>query len=177
MADSYMLKVEKALCDHVEAFVSPAQDRPIDLTDSVFRARAYIGGRGSKEPIPMVSLLMAPEVEPETIEAGLGRKRTRDVLYFFQGWTEPGVESETDPAHELLAEVKKALSNLMFPETNDYYMLRAYHPNNRPMIQKLEVGMGLVRPPEDQVSPTAAYFWLPIRLGLIESPADPYELP
>ena len=176
MADSYILQVEKALTDHILNTIEG-----YDLTDAVWRARGRVGGRGSHEPLPAVSLIQAPEVEPETIEVGRGAVRMRQVLYFIQGWTDIGddFDNQTDSAHNLMAAVKKSLAPIMTPPTksNEFYHLRNYNPNGNDLIESLELGIGLVRPPDDEVSPTAAYFWLPIRLGLVESPADPYALP
>lgn len=176
MADSYILAVEKALTTHIEE-----QIQGYDLTEAVWRGRVYFGGRGSNEPLPAVSLLQAPEVEPETIEAGRGATRMRQVLYFIQGWESIGenINTQTDGAHNLMAAVKQTLAPIMQPPSrnNDFYHLRSYNPSGADLIESLELGMGLVRPPDEEISPNAAYFWLPIRLGLVESPADPYALP
>lgn len=175
MADSYILQVEKAVTSHILDTIEG-----YDLTNAVWRARGRIGGRGSNEPLPAVSLIQAPEVEPETIEAGRGEVRMRQVLYFIQGWADiQSHNNQTDEAHNLMAAVKKCLAPIMQPPTknNEFYHLRSYNPNGNDLIESLELGIGLVRPPDDEVSPNAAYFWLPIRLGLVESPADPYALP
>lgn len=176
MSDPYMLVVEKAITDHLETKMT--ENGVFDMTGAVYRGRGRIGGFQSREPLPMISLIMAPEVEPENIEAGMGRSRTRKVLYFIQGWAPLGdLKTETDEAHRLLAETKKALSSVLFPEENPYYMLRAYNPEGSNLLASLDLGLGIVRPPEDDVSPTVSYFWLPVMLGLIEDPADPYGLP
>lgn len=176
MSDSYMLIVEKALTEHLEAQITA--NGVYDMTNAVYRGRGRVGGFSSREPLPMLSLIMAPEVEPETIEAGMGRSRTRKVLYFIQGWAALGdVKQETDEAHRLLAETKKAMASILAPEEGPYYMLRDYSPEKSNLLSSLDMGLGVVRPPEEDVSPTASYFWLPILLGLIENPADPYGLP
>lgn len=174
MADSYILQVEKAVVKHIGDTIEG-----FDLSGAIWRGRVRIGGRGSNEPLPAISLLQAPEVEPETIEAGRGATRMREVLYFIQGWAEmPDIDNPTDQAHNLMAAVKKSLAPIMQPPVkNPFYMLKAYNDEGVQMIEKLELGIGLVRPPDDEVSPNAAYFWLPIRLGLVEDPADPYALP
>lgn len=176
MSDSYMLLVEKALTEHLETQITA--NGVFDLTQAVYRGRGRIGGYNSQEPLPMLSLIMAPEVEPETIEAGLGRSRTRKVLYFIQGWAERGdLRTETDEAHRLLAETKRALATVLGPEDGPYYMLRDYSPAKSNLLASFDMGLGIVRPPEEDVSPTVSYFWLPVLLGLIENPADPYGLP
>lgn len=172
MADSYLLTVEKALASHIEAEVSGA-GRPLDVTGAVFRGRASYG-RG--DPSPMISILQSPDIEVETNSAGTETLRKGSKLYLVQGWVEDDPRNPTDPAHEMLAEVKRAVAALMGDFDDPKYGLRQHSANNQPLVESIDVGVGLVRPP-DEVSPSQAYCWLPVRIGLVESIDDPYAIP
>ena len=171
MADSVILAAEKALTTHLETYLTPAEGSSFDMTDRVFRGRVRFGS----EPIPMLSLIQAPEIDIETLGAGQGIKRSEGKLYNIQGWVEDDVANPTDPAHALMAEVKKALSRIVDPDS-EQYMLKNQNPSGRGMFSELDVSMGLVRPPEQGIS-DKAYFWLPVRIGFVEILSDPYALP
>lgn len=173
MTDSYLLAVEKALAAHIESEITTAKGRPLDLTGRVFRGRANYG-RG--DPVPMVSLLQSTDIEVETDGAGNEALRKGSKMYLLQGWVEEDPKNPTDPAHELLAELKHAMALLMGDYEDPLFGLRAHHPENKPLVQDFDINMGLVRPP-DEVSPLHAYCWLPVRIGLVESLDAPYALP
>lgn len=163
MSDSYVLVVEKAICDHLES--------KLNLT--VYRGR----GRFGREPVPMVSLLQAAEVDESFSDAENAMRRKDDKLYLIQGWVSDDRENPTDPAHDLLAKTKQALSEIIDMDSPKY-LLKGYNSNNngRSLVGDLKISTGIVRPPEQGVSDTA-YFWLPIRVTLLENLADPYQLP
>lgn len=173
MSDSYLLAVEKALANHIETEISSDKGRPLDVTGAVFRGRASYG-RG--DPTPMVSLLQSPDIEVETNSAGSETLRKGSKLYLVQGWVDDDPQNPTDPAHELLAEIKRAIAMLMGDFDDSNYALRHHSAQDQPLVESVDVGVGLVRPPDD-VSPTQAYCWLPVRLGLVESIDDPYAIP
>lgn len=174
MSDSYILTVEKALTDVIAKTVTTVNGRPFDLTNLVFRGRQRYG---HNEPAPMVSILQAPNIDLENMNAGTGKLRKSDKTYLLQGWVQDDSDNPTDPAHELLAEVKRALSAILEMDGPDY-MLKSYNTQHDDvgLIHNIDISTGLVRPPEQNVS-DKAYFWLPITLELVEIITDPYKLP
>lgn len=172
MADSYILTVEKALVGIIETTVTIANGSPFDLTDLVFRGRLRYG---HNEPVPMVSLMQAPNIDIETVDVGKGRQRTTDKTFLIQGWVADDFNNPTDPAHELLAEVKQALGQIMDMDS-EHYMLQSYSNTGNGLISNISISSGLVRPPEASIS-DKAYFWLPVLVTLIENLSDPYSHP
>ncbi len=173
MSDSYLLRIEKALALHIATTVTPAKGRPFDLTGRVFRGRLRYG---RQDPIPMVSILQAPELDTETNAAGQSAFRVAEKTYLIQGWAEDDPVNPTDPAHALMAEVKRALGLLIADPESPAYLLRAYHPGADCRVAGMSVGIGLVRPPDEAGSPNA-YFWLPVAIQVVENLEDPYALP
>lgn len=169
MADSYILAVEKALAKLIETTITPDNDRPFDLTGLVFRGRLRYG---HNEPIPMVSILQAPNLDIETNDAGKGRQRTTEKTFLIQGWVADDFDNPTDPAHELLAEVKYALGQILDME-GEHFMLQSYSNSGEGLISNIRISSGLVRPPEATIS-DKAYFWLPILVTLVEDLSNPY---
>ncbi|MDA3808274.1 MAG: hypothetical protein PF440_10255 [Thiomicrorhabdus sp.] len=172
MADSYILTVEKALTTHIETEVAGG----LDLTGKVFRGRDRLG---RDEPLPMVTLLQAAEIDESFFPVGDGAERNDWKVYLIQGFTGRGpMNTPTDSVHPLLAEVKRILAPI-----NDFrsvhHGLKAYNISNptRGIIADIQISTGLVRPPDADLSPDSSYFWLPVRLNLVENLNDPYALP
>jgi len=67
-----------------------------------------------------------------------------------------------------LAEVKKALSDAMNPKSVNYRLGN--------LVDSVSVGVGLVRPPDQNVS-DKAMFWLTVSVKIIEDISDPYKAP
>jgi len=172
MADSYILTVEKAMADLIETTVTTGNGRPFDLTELVFRGRIRYG---HNEPIPMVSIMQAPNIDIETVDVGKGRQRATDKTFLIQGWVADDFDNPTDPAHELLAEVKRALGYILDMDS-EHYMLQSYSNSGNGLVSNIGISSGLVRPPEASIS-DKAYFWLPVLVTLVEDLADPYAHP
>lgn len=138
-----------------------------DLSGNVFRGRLYYG---DESPIPMVSILEVPIPldqipPPETSTAQSGQWEL-----IIQGFIDDDRENPTDPAHVLMADVKKRLaiertkSASLTPESGILGLGNA--------VINLHIGAGVVRPPDDVSS--KAYFWLTITLDLCEDMGEPY---
>jgi len=155
MADSYLLQVEKAIASLIQACIP---------TIPVYRGR----GRFGREPVPMVSVLMEPNLNDGDAAVCKGSQRTADITYMVNGWVEDDEDAPCDPAHELLAEVKKALSDAMNPKSVNYRLGK--------LVDSVSVGVGLVRPPDQNVS-DKAMFWLTVSVKIIEDISDPYKAP
>ena len=177
MDDSLRLTILKRLTEHLEYEVNTANGYKHTLKDKVFRGRMTFD---EHDPIPMVSILenLDPDRFPRRVgnNDGVGAGLQKDEwIILVQGWTVDDKKNPTDPAYELMADVKKALAKILQgpnPETGI-----GGHPNYH--LQDLISGMtmepGTVRPPMEQPS-TKAFFWMRIVLNVVEDITDPYKL-
>lgn len=165
MTDSIRLGVQKQLSAFIAAEVIPANGYAFDLTGAVFRGRVSFG---ANDPIPMVSILegMMPDANPLT--AGFDQDEQTDKWQLLvQGWVEDDDLNPTDPAHQLMASVKKALGK-MRRLSNNHLLLGTAFDN----VAEIIIGPGVVRPP-DNLSPKA-YFWQRITLTMVETVDSPF---
>lgn len=164
--DPYRLKVQKAISAALKE-ITPANGYLHDLSDAVFRGRNIFG---DNDPLPMVSVLEAP-IQPDAPrlpDGGAAQNATWELV--IQGFVEDDKFNPTDPAHRLLADVKKRLAM----EAKAYVPGTGYNTfGMKGKLGKLTIGTGVVRPPDEFSS--KAYFWLTINLGLIEDMDDPYS--
>jgi len=174
MADSYLMTVEKSLRQHL------VNTLPSETTvgEDVFIGRERFG---HGDPDTMISILQAPDLETMPDHAGTGNVRKENKLYFIQGWVynRSPIYDDQDPSlssHLLLAEVKKSLSMLM-DMNSSFFLMKNYNSGGNGLVSDIIVASGLVRPPDAQISPDASYFWLPVKLGILENIKDPYALP
>ena len=140
-----------------------------DLADRIFRGRIIFG---DSDPIPLVSILEAPlPDEPDLTPAGNGYW-AGPWRIMIQGWVDDDKTNPTDPAHYLLADVKKALAaerKKMIQPGRGNTMLGM--PG---CVTDLRIGACVVRPAEEQVN-EYANFLLSVTLEIAENMADPYE--
>lgn len=163
--DPYRLRVQKAISAALKE-ITPANGYVHDLSASVFRGRNIFG---ESDPLPMVSILEAP-IQPDAprLPDG-GTTQNAEWELVVQGFVEDDKFNPTDPAHRLLADVKKRLAL----EAKKYVPGEGYNMFGMAgKLTKLWIGPGVVRPP-DEIS-SKAYFWLTIRLGLVEDMEIPY---
>lgn len=139
-----------------------------NLVGAVFRGRAMFG---DSDPLPMLSVLEVPiplDQIPAPRDSGYSSGRWELMV---QGFVQDDRENPTDPAHILLADVKRALAlesrkaNYPGPDTQGILGLGR-------QVTAIFIGPGVVRPP-DELS-AKAYFWLTITLDLAEDLTDPY---
>jgi hypothetical protein len=122
----------------------------------------------------MISVLEDPRnVEQDAASNGSpASKGSWNLLV--QGFVEDDSDNPTDPAYQLLAEVKKALiaaREAGAPSVNssaNYLGLG----NKTPCVMDIRLGSGVVRP-ADEFS-AKAYFWLPVTLDLAEDHSQPF---
>ena len=149
--------------------ISKANGYSTDLGGNVFRGRVIFG---DNDPIPLVSILEAPlpdEPDP-TPPAGGAWKGTWRLM--IQGWVDDDKNHPTDPAHYLLADVKKALAEerkkMIRPgRGNDIFGMGG-------KVTDIRIGACVVRPAEEQVN-EYANFLLSVTLEIAENMADPYD--
>jgi hypothetical protein len=134
-----------------------------DMADRVFRGRLMFG---ESDPIPMISILEVP-IPPEQIrsptDAPVAAGRWELTV---QGWSNEDRENPTDPAHLLLADMRKRLA-LAKKQVTDGAAFGITE------ITNLDIGPGVVRPPDETSS--HAYCWLLLTITLSEDLANPYD--
>ena len=188
MADSKRLLALKRLTAHLESDVSIERGYKHDLAGKVFRGRAKYnheeeGGVG----VPLVALLESPDADrfplrpgwQDGIESATQRDRWTILV---QGWVADDKANPTDPAYELMADVKKSLARLLQDRVQQTRAGPQVNPNYDPerfmlggLITSLDIEPGTVRPPMEQVS-SNAFFWMRVVLGFTEDTNDPYNL-
>lgn len=165
MSDPFRIRVQKKLTEALESVTTTLD--ATSMTGKVFRGRAWFG---DKDPLPMISILEEP-IPPEGL-SGPAEDTGTSTPYtlIIQGFVKDDPDNPTDPAHFLLADVKKALAA---ERKNAGSAQGVFQFGTKyPMIQTLEIGSGVVRPP-DELS-AKAYFWLTLTLGLVEDDDDGY---
>jgi len=153
--------------------ITPANGYGFDLSgeQSVFRGRILLGAE--IKPLPVLSLLEA--ARPDAAAYFMGEwNDTRDEKWtiLIQGVIEDDPIKPTDSAYYLEAAVEKRLS--LISETTQHgtpvdevnFMLGG-------LINEMEIGPPVVRPPEDKISATA-FMFLPVRVGLARPIGNPY---
>ena len=162
MKDPFRLRVMKALTAALEE-IGPAAGYQFDLSGKVFRGRDIFG---DSDPLPMVSILEAIEEQAQITAPQAGPTSTGPWELLIQGFVEDDFQNPTDPAHRLMAEVKKRLVQERIRD-RQYNIL-----GMNGQVTDLKISHGVVRPP-DEVS-GKAYFWLRLTLVVVENLQDPY---
>jgi hypothetical protein len=163
----------QALTDHLRSEITIVNGYKHELTDAVFRGRLTFD---NDDPLPMVSILESPNPDRFPNRAGdqdgYGAVQKDLWTILVQGWAVDDKVNPTDPAYELMADVKKALAKLVAydPETGN-----GLHPNFSlgGLIVGMEYEGGTVRPPDDQSS--KAFFWMRVILKFVENVNDPFD--
>ena len=163
MADTKRLLLLKSLCNYLLTEIKTANRYNFDL------AAAYRGKKnfGKEVKLPAIAVLenFNPDRLPETIGGVVGTKHKYDQIYLINGWAEGGdVEQEEDSAHLLMGDVKQALGKLLVPRNQSGFF--------DGLANTLSIEPGVVRPPDEQSE--KAYFWMRIRLEVVEKVGDPY---
>ncbi len=172
--DSKRLATLKAITTFLETEVSVANGYEHDLAGNVFRGRMTFD---ETDPLPCVSLL--DNINPDRFpsRAGFDDGDTGDTtsrwVLLLQGWVKDDKRNPTDPAEQLMADVKKAIAKLDTdpnPMSNE-----AQHPDYllNGLIVGLEIEPGTVRPPDQHSA--KAYFWMRVILKFNENVRDPFD--
>lgn len=174
MADSKRLATLKALTSYLAGEITAANGYENTLTNAVFRGRAFFD---KTDPLPMVSILESPN--PDRFpQRGGDQDSSAPVMkdqwtLEVQGWCEDDKTHPTDPAYNLMADVKKALAKIGRVNGHGDGMYECYLLGG--LIAGIKWEAGTVRPPELQSS--QAYFWMRVILTFVEDINDPYRLP
>lgn len=166
MADSTRLKVLKALTHHLEQ-VTVADGYNYNLDSRVFRGRA---GYGGETEVPFVGLF---ELRPEEVIKA-GDTFSKDHWYVgVQGWVNADEDHPTDPAHQLMQDVKKRLARVIAANSpmnrNPDYMLP--DENGQPLLTDFEMDGGMTF--TDREDPSKAAFALRLTLTIAEDLENP----
>ena len=159
----FRLRVLDALTAALES-ITPANGYEHDLTGAVFRGRDVFD---ENDPLPMISIL-EPVQQAETQMGPDGTPASKGPWQLLiQGFVQDDRLHPTDPAHFLMADVKKALGEERL-RGRGFDIL-----GMEGKVTDLIIGQGIVRPPDDISG--KAYFWLFVYLNLAENVGSPYE--
>ncbi len=166
------LEIQYRLCAALRE-ITPANGYVMDMSGTgdanrVFRGRLLFG---DTDPIPMLSLNDVPIPLDQVPSPKDAAESSGQWELMIQGFVVDDRINPTDPAHLLLADVKKCLSRQKkkanWQKPQDGILGLGRH------ITGLYIGSGVVRPP-DEIS-AKAYFWLNMVLDLAEDLDDPYD--
>ncbi|MGH8074286.1 MAG: hypothetical protein ACREO4_09450 [Lysobacter sp.] len=166
MADTKRLLLLKAICDYLLSEITV--DNGYEFTLASVRRGKKNFGKELKLPAVAVLENFNPDRLPDEIGGVVGTKQKYDQIFLLNGWCDdtdlgPG-DQEGDAAHRLMGDVKKALGKLLVPRNQSGFF--------DGLATTLHIEPGVVRPPDEQSE--KAYFWLRIRLEVVEKVGDPY---
>ncbi len=184
---SKRLLTQRRLAEFLSAEVTPDNGYKHDLTGRVFRGRMFASNAdfadvGNKECISILENL-----DPDRYPARAGGEHdspttAEDWILLLQGWVPDDKANPTDPAYELMADVKRALAKLRqrprplsAEPANPWFHLPVEDGSSDALITGMAMEPGIVRPPIEQVS-ARAFFWMRVTLKFAEDPNDPYLL-
>jgi hypothetical protein len=148
--------------------ITIANGYKFDLADSVFRGRLIFG---DNDPVPLVAVNEAPLPESPTPARPASGTWEGPWELMIQGWVDDDNLNPTDPAHFLMADVRRALAK----ERRE--QLRPGRGNNMfgmgGRVIDFQIGASLVRPAEEHVN-ELANFILSVTLQIAEDMNDPY---
>lgn len=165
MADPFRLRVLKALTARIES-ISEADGFNFTLAGNVFRGRLMFSDQS--DPIPLVAINEAPLPDDPIATPASGTQWVGPWNLYIQGWVDDDIKNPTDPAHLLMADVRKAIAierRKALPK-NDILGMGG-------RVMDIRFGGCSVRPAEEFVS-AYANFMLAVTLQIAEFTDDPY---
>lgn len=157
MADSKRLQILKALTAHLEGVPE------FNLVGKVWRGRT----RPADESVAPFLILF--EMPPEDEERADRQVRMMPWFIGVQGYIAPDNVHPTDPAHNLMAAVKKRLGSLVDEggahEPPPEYMLQG-------LVEDIEIDGGMCFAPDETTN--SCFFALKLTLTVVENLGDPY---
>lgn len=145
-----------------------------DLRNKVYRGRPLLGADiVNKDELPVLSLMESPRTDIATYTGEWDAIRHDQWTLLMQGLVRDDKLNPTDHAYELCAEVEMHLARLVAVKRATGTPL---YPNEHLLggrIASLEIAPPIVRPPELGVSATA-FFYLPLRAGVVVDSANPF---
>ncbi len=179
MADSKRLTTLKSLCEFLMGEIQEANGykHSLDPQRGVQRGRIEYT---NADPLPGVSVL--EDIDPDRFprraagqDGTLAPIEVTEWTLLVQGWVKDDLENPTDPAYELMADVRKALAKISreVDPTDGVEDPTVYRLGG--LIAGLSMEPGVVRPPAEGVS-SKAFFWMRVTLKFTEDLNDPYKL-
>jgi hypothetical protein len=176
------LLLQQRLTEFYESEISEANGYNHTLKGNVFRGRLRFD---SKDPLPAIAIL--DNMDPDRFPQYAGRHGAymptaeEEYVLLLQGWALDDACHPTDPAHYLMADVRKATAILQRrPFANPFAQSASPDGRDNPnyllggLLTGLAMEPGVVRPPMEGVS-EKAFFFFRLRLKLVENPEDPYD--
>lgn len=171
----FRLRVLRALTACLQE-VTIANGYQHDISAAVFRGRDIFGGED--DPVPMVSILEPPLPIDQLVSPSLSTGSKGDWDLLIQGFVKDDHQNPTDPAHALMADVKKRLAiekrrkRVNSSGTPDPFGM-GFNNGKGNVVTDIIIGPGVVRPPGDGIS-NKAYFWLTLTLKIAEDIEQPF---
>ena len=165
MTEPLKIRIQKAMTASLES-ISPAGGFNSDLAGKVFRGRLLFD---NDDPVPMLSILEAPVPLDKLAPPKGSPKDSGEWELLIQGFADDDRENPTDPAHLLMADVKRVLVRERALLGGEFVTVGPFGMGNA--ISSLSIGQGVVRPPEEHIS-AKAYFWLGVKLRIVENLAS-----
>lgn len=166
MADPFRLRVLKELTTLIES-ISKNDGYNYTLAGKVVRGRLMFSAE--TDPLPLVAINEAPLPDESQAVPPASPTWTGPWVIYIQGWVDDDKQNPTDPAHYLLADVRKVLAQ---------ERTRAYRANNilgmGGRVLDIRFGGCVVRPAEEFVS-AYANFLMSVTLEIAENLNDPYH--
>jgi hypothetical protein len=148
-------------------------DQTFKTAGAVFRGRNLLGDES--KPWPIISIMESPASDISTFGAEENRYTKYGWTLLIQGICEAGVEEvhATDQAYYfyaatevLLSRINAVKSNSGLPKYPDNYLLGK-------LITSVEIFAPVIRQADDKSS-AAAFFFLPLRVGIATLIGEPY---
>lgn len=160
--EPFRLRVLKGLTATLEA-ITPDAGYHFDMTKRVYRGRTMFG---SETRPPFISILEVPLPLDQfrSSEGNVAQAGPWDLIV--QGFIDDDQDNPTDPAHFLMADVKRAL---VLAKRNRIVNGTLFGSE---AVYDLTIGPGIVRPP-DEVS-AGAYFWMGLVIHMVEDLENPF---
>lgn len=172
----FRLKVLVRLTELLQTIERAMPDAPANYSwslapDADFPDGRVLRGRvayGDDDPLPMLAIVEDPkqldrDAIPDRETASPG-----DWDLLIQGFVKDDPVHPTDPAYFLAADVSAKLAETSSDPRNILGL--GY---KKPCVDKLHIGAPVIRPPDAAISATT-YFWLPVRLHLVEDTATAF---
>ena len=168
MPDPLRLTIHKRLTTLFETITYTDFDSTdFAMTGRVFRGRGIFG---DETPVPAISILESPLPNESTPPPVSGTTAKTIWELVIQGFVRDDRLNPTEPAHLLLAEVKRVLAEERMKMDWDVPADGILGLGRN--VLALYIEPGVVRPADELSS--KAYFWLTLRLEIVEDLADPY---
>ena len=175
--DPFRLRVMKAICDQLKTITieNGYRHNLNDYTDSVGRPnqlRVFRGRDlyGDNDPLPMISVLedfRSKEDEENDPDSRQAQVQGNPLTLLIMGFVPNDQNNPLDPAYLLSADVIKCLAKAKVK----YDILGL--GSDLPSVDKMIIGAPVHRPADNDVS-SVAFFFLKVRLTLIEDLENPF---